>query len=545
VNNPEGGCLKRIVFLCLFLVLAGCDDETPWRSQLYPQDWAPGYTDTEGRFLHDFSYAGYHRGERQLPDLSTVDSVDVTKHPYHADPTGQTDTTMQIQAAIDDVAAQGGGVVFLPQGEYRVRPQGEGRAALYIDKDNVVLKGAGRGKTKIYNDQTEMRFKDVIRVSPRREHDYNWLWHQETITKITQDISEPTKKILVEDLEGLRVGQWIFVRSRATDAFIAEHGMQGVWTEDKLVGQVYLREIQAIERDRKVIIVDIPIRYRVLVRDEARISKVPRLLKQVGLEDFSIGMKDVRRKELDRHEYNSPGTKAYKVHQAHAVKFNHTVNSWIRRVSTYKPKDNRKDFHVLSMGLNLVSVRSITVDNCMFHKSVYQGHGGNGHMFAIGGSDNLIKDSVASKGRHNFQIYGLVATGNVIFRSASVQSKEPSDFHMHLSPANLIDNLTLKRDHYSALFRDSHDHGHGTTQSVFWNIHSNGIDSLQGLSWHAIETAQFGHGYVIGTSGRASSVKAEKDDRTVPIDWVEGAKKGKGLKPQSLYLDQLERRMAK
>ncbi|OBZ14943.1 hypothetical protein A8L34_13765 [Bacillus sp. FJAT-27264] len=39
----------------------------PWRSSLYPENWTPGYTDAQGRFLQDFSYAGYWRGEKTIP----------------------------------------------------------------------------------------------------------------------------------------------------------------------------------------------------------------------------------------------------------------------------------------------------------------------------------------------------------------------------------------------------------------------------------------------------------------------------------------------
>ena len=42
----------------------------PWRSSLYPEDWRPGYKDSLGRFLHDFSYAGYRLMARTVPCAS-------------------------------------------------------------------------------------------------------------------------------------------------------------------------------------------------------------------------------------------------------------------------------------------------------------------------------------------------------------------------------------------------------------------------------------------------------------------------------------------
>jgi hypothetical protein len=42
-----------------------------WRSSLYPENWKPGFKDSNDRFLHDFSYAGYHQGEIDIPTDST------------------------------------------------------------------------------------------------------------------------------------------------------------------------------------------------------------------------------------------------------------------------------------------------------------------------------------------------------------------------------------------------------------------------------------------------------------------------------------------
>ena len=42
------------------------DGEAPdpsWRSVLYPEGWTPDHSLPDGRFLHDFSYAGHRAGE--------------------------------------------------------------------------------------------------------------------------------------------------------------------------------------------------------------------------------------------------------------------------------------------------------------------------------------------------------------------------------------------------------------------------------------------------------------------------------------------------
>ncbi|MCA9563006.1 MAG: hypothetical protein KC561_05930, partial [Myxococcales bacterium] len=107
-----------------------------WRSSLYPEDWAPAFSDEEGRFLHDFSYAGYRNGTSEWGLATPEFEVDVVQD-YSADPTGATDSTAAIQAAIDAVKTAGGGTVYFPQGLYRVDGQ------LLVTGSNTVLRGDG------------------------------------------------------------------------------------------------------------------------------------------------------------------------------------------------------------------------------------------------------------------------------------------------------------------------------------------------------------------------------------------------------------------
>ena len=115
--------LPVAVIVCTLAALAVSSPawaEQPWRSSLYPDTWAPGYRDDAGRFLQDFSYAGYHRGERSLPPIDGVSGlvIDATQPPFLADPSGSSDSTLAIREAINAAWKHGGGVVFLPEGTY-------------------------------------------------------------------------------------------------------------------------------------------------------------------------------------------------------------------------------------------------------------------------------------------------------------------------------------------------------------------------------------------------------------------------------------------
>lgn len=102
---------KLLIVFLIFISLLNSPAQQTWRSSLYPQTWTPGYKDNEGRYLHDFSYAGYKMGMDTISYITT-NIVDVTKTPYFVDNTGQTDVTTEIQKALDAVGRAGGGVVY-------------------------------------------------------------------------------------------------------------------------------------------------------------------------------------------------------------------------------------------------------------------------------------------------------------------------------------------------------------------------------------------------------------------------------------------------
>ncbi len=172
-------------------------------------------------------------------------------------------------------------------------------------------------------------------------------------------------------------------------------------------------------------------------------------------------------------------------------------------------------------------------------------------MFTLQSNDCLIKNSRANHSRHNYDFKFPYSNGNVIYNCIGENSKYASDFHMYLSPANLIDNFTVDSDYLESVFRPYGGnvlHGHSSTQSVFYNT--------KGLAYHSdknyiIESRQYKYGYIIGTSGPADQVKLDPADgtingfayKTAPRDFAEGIGKGEMLEPKSLYLDQLERRL--
>lgn len=541
--------------LCLLgalLLAAPCsavDTNEYWRSSLYPTDWTPGYADSEGRYLPDFSYAGYHAGEKPIPETVPGPRVDVTKPPYNADNTGKEIATGAIQQALNDVGSSGGGTVYLPAGTYRIKfSDADNPTALYMTYSNVLLQGDGVGKTFLYLDEKITRQKSMIAVGSRFAPVSLTTPKDGIIAAVRNDVPAQATTIPLADDVAFNVGDWVAIQYTLTKEWIADHNMSDGW-DSTISGPAFFRRVVGVNRKENTITVDIPIRYALKTRDDARVYRVNTPLSEIGLADFSIGMKEHPAIiGWGNDDHSKKGLGAYDVHGNIMVSFRGVVDGWVQDVATYQAKGNR-NYHIHSIGFFFSASRHLTIQRVRVENPQYRGGGGNGYPFEISSQECLFLDVTAINGRHNFTISGQQASGNVIYRSyiSNPIQALPADFHAYLSMGNLIDNLTIDQDRYEAADRSGSagvsgfpKHGVTTTGSVFWNI--------EGLHYRKdmqaiIRSEQFGWGYVIGTRGPAPKVFAGANSRTNPADWVEGEGRGAQLSPQSLYYDQLRRRL--
>ena len=545
--------MRKIGFIGIFLLSIIFADAQIWRSSLYPEDWTPGYKDSEGRFLHDFSYAGYHSGLKEIPNR-TDNIIDITKAPYNADNKGKKDVTFIVQKAVNDLGEKGGGVVYFPQGEYAMSVSTGGKNGVLISYDNIVLRGAGPGKTFLKNTTTSMRNKTLINFEAKNG---KWSTNGKKTVKITKDLYEPTFEIPVEDVADFKVGDIILIKTDCTEEFIKEHKSEGLWTTG-ISGVSFNRFIVGIDKKKKILRIDAPTRYFMKKRDNARVCKLGKQLEECGIENLSIGnIQHSSNEDWNIGDaYTKEGTGAYDVHGSHLINFSNALNCWAYRIHTYRPKENKDDIHTLSNCMKASRSRFITMKNCNLQRSQYEGGGGNGYMFTFYDcNDCLIISSHAEHSRHNYDFKGFSSNGNVIYNCTSRNPKYPSDFHMFLSMANLIDSFVSDGDYIDARFRPWGDpkrlHSYSTTESVIWNI-----KSIKGHKvGFIVDSRQWGWGYVIGTSGdecrvKTTPVKGEISGNGVmrqydgyPEDFVEGEGKGDYLVPQSLYIDQLKKRL--
>lgn len=499
----------------------------PWRSALFGEGWTPADTDAQGRFLHDFSYAGYHAGEGALGQDVSADRFDVAA--LGADPSGAADSTAAIQAAID-AASIGGGVVIVPAGLYRV----EGRLA--VTASRVVLRGAGSSESQLYFPNVAgMSYQSHVRIGGTVTSDLE--------LGLTADARARDASVEVGDASDLAIGDDIEIGFVITPQFVEAHAMTGTWTVFNGTWQSFARRtVLAIDGGR--ITLDVPLRQDALVRDSASVRRVRGLLREVGVE--GLGLADAVSPDV-----------AWAEDQVHVLELSGVADAWIEDVASFPspaaPAEGEgAGDHLASGGIVIRASRRVTIADTHLARAQHRGSGGNGYLFEIRTSNEILtRDSTGRAGRHNFiQNWGFGTSGCVWLRVRSSEGRMlssrgggsvrgSSEFHHSLATANLIDDSVLD-DGWLAFnrMRESSGAGHSASENVLWRSTGAGV----------IRSFQWGWGYVIGTSPELTvytdGIPWEQAD-TEPIDLVEGLGRAEQLEPRSLYEAQLLLRRAR
>lgn len=168
--------------------------------------------------LPDFSYAGYHYGERPIPDVAGP-VFNVADHGAIPDD-GASDHDA-IQATINAAEAAGGGVVLFPAGEFLVNVK-PGDDPIVVSRGNIVVRGAGAGAggtvlrqvepyppadpTKMYSCPFVFLVRPKVEIS------------SEPLAKVTESAAREQYRVTVDDASPFKPGQRVTLRLRSPEA---------------------------------------------------------------------------------------------------------------------------------------------------------------------------------------------------------------------------------------------------------------------------------------------------------------------------------------
>mgnify|MGYP001574908723 CR=1 FL=1 len=501
-----------------------------WESKLFPRT-EQGYeyaTASDGYRLPDFSYAGYHGGDKEIPAIETAESIS----------SSGSDDTAAIQKAVDEMKKPG--ALLLRAGTYIVTDE-------IVLPPGAVLRGEGTNRTFIFVKTTDFRSKAaIVGYHSAFTKQKRSVWSSSEPSQksfVDQNIARGASVIPVARLADFPEGSWVVVKNeiRKSESNPLREEYNGtssdggtlLWPSD-WVSFKFMRKV--VRHENGSLVLDHGIRHLLQTRDFAQVMEAPDMGEEIGVEDLSIGF--LKPDDHDTyHSLTSAGEKS-SYHFARAVSFGNVRNGWIVRVASYIPEGG---VHLLSCGIGLEHSKWITVKDCVMQDPVNLGGGANGYGFLIYGADEcLVLNSTGIDCRHNFMLT-IAATGNVITGCTSVGSRYGDDSHQGLACENLIDDIRITAPSaIGAGFiwgiqnrgKTSAGAGQCGADNVFWRVFWD--DNRFPLISDQAEV-NGSAGYVIGVSKVKENIQSKRE-------WREGIGDEANLMPRSLWQEQLKLR---
>lgn len=510
---PEPETLSRptrlVCAVALLSLLGGAQAcSAAQHSQLWGENgakWTP-----QSR-LPDFSFAGYQRGERPLPNLPPGVSV----NDFGAKGDGEADDTPAFLKALAEVKS---GAIEVPAGRYRIT------GLLEITRPNVVLRGAGSDKTVLFFPRPMNDIKPNWGATTTGQKTSNYSWSGGFITvrgnfrsKKLTDLSAPALRgdqaVTVASAAGLHVGQEVEVHQTDTPQnTLAVHLYGGdAGPVENLNGRArasLVTRITAITGNR--VTLDRPLRCDFQPEWQPQLRAFDPTVTESGVENLAIEF---------------PVT-PYQGHFAelgfNPVALSGVAHCWVRNVRVMNADSGPFLSGVFNTvdGLILETTRAPDKQNCTGH-----------HGVSLGGTDNLLTNfDLRVRFIHDVTVSGF-CSGNVISRGRAVDLS--LDHHRYAPNENLFTDLDA-----GAGTRLWHCGGgaalgkHCAARGTFWNI-----QSARPLNYPPPAFGPLSINLVGLQTRQPTDVQPEgKWFEAIPPDQ---------LQPQNLHAAQLQRRLEK
>ena len=403
--------------------------------------------DAQGDRVPDFSDVGYRGGKQPLPDVP----VAVAIQPIAGD------NTAHIQAAIDQVSALPPGLegfrgaVLLEAGNYDVSGQ------LTIAASGVVLRGAGRGTNDTVLRATGTSQRDLIEVVGTGSQSLTGSTRQMT----DKVVPVGARSFRVDSATGFAVGDQVRITRPSTANWISDLGMDSIpprpdgnpitqWQAGSFDLR-FDRVITRIEGDR--IFVDAPLTNSFELQyggGQIRKYNWNGRIENVGIENLRAES-DFSSDTDEDHSWNF-------------VSIDKAQNVWVR--------DTTSAHFARSAVLSNPGAKWVTVDNAINLDPKSRVTGGRRYTFDLSGQLELVTNSEANEGRHDFVNNSTRPVGPHVFHnSVANNALDESGPHQRWATGSLFDNITVDGDQINARNRGYFGTGHGWAGAnmVIWN----------------------------------------------------------------------------
>lgn len=335
--------------------------------------WNKFNAGAEDNILLDFSYAGYKHGEEEAPDGKAWGFKEENIRDYMTSGNYARDALMEILAKYNLDKSSGNSnaklLIYFPEGDYVLHDNSDNTydsSKSEGDKDddgnntshsidifggNVIIKGAGRGKTRLIMDTPNLpnnknMYSSPVMISIKRNA---WLAEDDDLTKVsdvTADAAKGTYTIEVANPEIFSEGEYVCLYMHDNNPELVEKELLPYKWESTMTNiaetgvQVEDYHLITAKKGNKITFKE-PIMHEVEAKYNWMLKKYF-YYENVGIEDLTfVG----HAKENFEHHYDWEDDGAYK-----PLNFMRLVNSWIRRV----------DFQDISEAASIISCANVS-----------------------------------------------------------------------------------------------------------------------------------------------------------------------------------------
>lgn len=457
--------------------------------------------------LPDFSRAGYHNGELEIPEVVVRANV----KDFGAVGDGVADDTRAFKEAI---AATDEGAIEIPPGRYVLAEP------LHIKKRGIVLRGAGPDHTILVIPKSLQQLLPADQFTalgvPKLKYSFGGAFIEvrgndglEKVGDITAPSQRGDQVLVCENAGEVRPGSWIQLRQMLNEE-MGLHMHAGLDAGDDTLARPRAVEwvARVVQVDGDQVMVDRPLRLDVRPEWRATLHFYRPTVEEVGIEGLAFEFPGVpKKKHLLEEGFN-------------AIQFSDVFNCWVKNVR----------FIDADMGLKVNGARFCQGEELEFVEAKREGMTGHHAIWASGNAQECLFQGfrVETTYVHDLTVEGL-ANGNV-FRNGSGRSIN-LDHHRNAPYENLFTNLDVGDP--KRLWRSSGrgDRGpHSAARTTAWNLRHQGGEvhepSRPSKMWPQLN--------VVGVAGYEEK---KSDERwTEPLSGI--------VDPPDIYQAQLERRLA-
>ena len=460
--------------------------------------------------LPDYSFAGYHSGEKEIPKVAVTANI----KDFGAVGDGKHDDT---QAFKDAIAKTASGAIFIPAGRYKITD------IIVIRKSNLVLRGAGRDKTVLYFPipLNTIAPNWSATTGGRKTSGYSWsggfiAFKGSYIGKKIANIAKPArrgeKEIILFDEAKLKPGMKVVItqkddKKQTLFRYLYSDDPGNFSNFKNRINLPFVTEI--IKIDGKKITIKRPLRTDIRNEWSPELRQFSPTLSESGIEDLAF--------EFPNTPYKGHFTEV----GFNAVDIRGCSDCWVKNIKI-KNADS---------GIFTSSVFTV-IDNVLFESERKEKKGFTGHhAFEIGGSDTLVTNfDFKTRFIHDLGV-SIGSVGNVFSSGKGVDLN--FDHHRRAPYENLFTDIDVGKG--SNIWKSGGGlklGKHCGARGTFWNIRSERSIKYPPESYAPASIN------IVGIKSDMPSVTEENGK------WFEVIEPEK-LTPQNIYKAQLKKRLEK